>query len=125
MDSISSRQGGRSSITPATCPLGSTPRAGSPCTIACWMIMGALADITAWAVVISASRLMATADLSRAVTPIPVWRLKASPLRRAISRRRSGPARSSDPSSSFRIMRCGMPSMARDTMIRPGSRQST
>jgi hypothetical protein len=54
---------------------------------------------------------MRRADCSISPSVAPVIFLSASALDSASCRRRNGPARSSRPSTSLRIMRCGMPSI--------------
>src|SRR5690606_12437653 len=72
MFSISSATVGKASMTAATWPLGSTPSAGWPSTIARWITTGALAAINTRETVASSARSARTPVLSswRALIPV-------------------------------------------------------
>src|ERR671918_267924 len=117
MRSSSSPTVGSSSITPVTCPVGSTPTSGLPSTSAALMSMGALAAIATCDHDRPWFRRMASPSRTKSGTGVPVTRRKASAARRARGSRVSGVASSSRSTVSVRITRCGAPSSALVTTV--------
>ena len=67
-----SATGGSDSITPTTCPVGSTPTSVRPSTSAALVMTGALAAMTTWDHVSSLPSFMARPSRSSDVTVAPV-----------------------------------------------------